>query len=175
VRDRRSRKIIEELGKPTPRNKLIPGNLYLIEYHYPKWEKELEYYDADPCSIVFGDFKTKEGEPRVLVFSLHYYPPRMRFQILNKVMEIYKDIYKDAWKQGLSKELSYFQYKQLLYVLAKAKLQFGVREYIPKLIGDCILVPPSLWHIAVFSEGRFKKTTRAAIMNYWKNFRAKNS
>ena len=170
-RDARSRKIINEHGQPQPPGKLIAGNLYLMEYFYPKTEEQLDYYDAMPCSIVFGKFKTKKGEPRVLTFNIHYLPPRVRFQVMNKVMEIYQNIYKGEWKSGLDKDLSFLQYHQLLYLLKKAKLEFAVHEYIPKLIGDCILVPPSLWHIAVFTEGRFKKQTRAAILKHWQNFK----
>ena len=170
-RDARSRKIINEHGQPQPPGKLIAGNLYLMEYFYPKTEEQLDYYDAMPCSIVFGKFKTKKGEPRVLAFNIHYLPPRVRFQVMNKVMEIYQNIYKGEWKSGLDKDLSFLQYHQLLYLLKKAKLEFAVHEYIPKLIGDCILVPPSLWHIAVFTEGRFKKQTRAAILKHWQNFK----
>lgn len=170
-RDRVSRKIIDEHGKPSGVNNLVAGNLYLIKYFYPKTEEQLEYYDAWPCSLIFGKFKTKKGEPRILGFSIHYFPPRIRFQVLNKVMEIYKEIYKDRWKSGLKKDLSFLEYKQLVYLLQKAKLAFAVHEYIPNLIGDCIQIPPSLWHIAVFTEGQFKKKTREAIMKYWKSFK----
>ena len=170
-RDIRARKIINELGQAVAPGHLIAGNLYLMEYFYPKTEAQLDYYDAMPCSIVFGKFKTKKGEPRVLTFNIHYFPPRIRFQVMNKVMEIYQNIYKDEWKTGLGKDLSFLQYQQLIYLLKKCKLEFAVHEYIPKLIGDCIMVPPSLWHIAVFTEGRFKKQTRQAILNHWKNFK----
>ena len=170
-RDDRARKIINKLRTAVAPGNLIAGNLYLMHYFYPKTEEQLEYYDAMPCSIVFGKFKTKKGEPRVLTFNIHYFPPRVRFQVMNKVMEIYQNIYRGDWKTGLGKDLSFLQYQQLIYLLKKAKLQFAVHEYIPKLIGDCILVPPSLWHIAVFTEGRFKKATREAIMKYWKSFK----
>lgn len=170
-RDMRARKIINEHGKAEAPGHLVAGNLYLMEYFYPKTEAQLDYYDAMPCSIVFGKFKTKKGEPRVLTFNIHYFPPRIRFQVMNKVMEIYQNIYKDEWKTGLGKDLSFLQYQQLIYLLKKAKLEFAVHEYIPKLIGDCIMVPPSLWHIAVFTEGRFKKQTRAAILKKWEHFK----
>ena len=170
-RDARARKIIDQHGSPVAPGNLIAGNLYLMEYFYPKTEDQLAYYDAMPCSIIFGKFKTKNGEPRVLTFNIHYFPPKIRFQVMNKVMEIYQNIYKNDWKSGVGKDLSCLQYKQLIYLLQRAKLEFAVHEYIPKLIGDCIMVPPSLWHIAVFTEGQFKKATRQSIINYWKQFR----
>lgn len=170
-RDARARRIIAAHGHPAGVGKLVAGNIYLMEYFEPKTKEQLEYYDAMPCSLIFGKFKTKKNEPRILAFSLHYFPPRIRFSVLNKVMEIYKEIYKDSWKDGLDSDLSFLQYAQLLYLLQKAKLQFAVHEYIPNLIGDCIMVPPSLWHLAAFTEGRFKKRTRQMILNYWKQYK----
>lgn len=170
-RDARARKIIDQLGTPVGPGNLIAGNIYLMEYFYPKTEEQLLYYDAMPCSLIFGKFKTKKGEPRILAFSLHYLPPRIRFQVLNKVMELYQNIYRSIWKTGLGKDLTALGYAQLLKQLQKAKLEFAVHEYIPKLIGDTVLVPPSLWHVAAFTEGRFKKQTRQAIMNHWKNLK----
>lgn len=170
-RDAQARKIIGAQGSPVGPGKLVAGNIYLMEYFEPKLKEHLEYYDAMPCSMIFGKFKTKKGEPRILAFSLHYFPPRVRFRVMNKVMEIYKEIYRGQWSDGLDKDLSFLQYQQLLYLLQKSKLQFAVHEYIPKLIGECILVPPSLWHIAAFTEGRFKKRTRQMILNYWKQYK----
>ena len=170
-RDAQARKIIENQCSRINPDNLVAGNLYLMEYFEPKTEEQLAYYDAMPCSIIFGRFKTKKGEPRILSFSIHYFPPRIRFQVLNKVMEIYQNIYEDSWKDGLSKDMSFLEYKQLLYLLKKAKLEFAVHEYIPQLIRKAVIVPPSLWHIAVFTEGRFKKQSRDAIMRHWNNFK----
>lgn len=169
-RDKKSRQIIEQFGKPAKTMDLIKGNLYLMEYFEPKWEKELDHYDAMPCSLIFGKFKTKKGEPRILGFSIHYFPPRYRFVVLNKVMEIHQKIYRNRWKRGLDQDMSITDYKILRLLLKKAKLEFAIHEYIPELIGQCTMVPPSLWHIAVFSEGRFKKRTREMIMNFWKQY-----
>lgn len=170
-RDAKARAIIEEHGQPAGVGKMIAGNVYLFEYFEPKTEEKLEYYDAMPCSFIFGKFKTKKGEPRILAFSLHYLPPRIRFQVMNKVMEIYQNIYKKSWKDGLGKDLSHLEYRMLLYVLQKMKLEFAVHEYIPNLIGKCVQVQPSLWHIAAFTEGRFKKQAREAVMAHWKKFK----
>jgi ribosomal protein S26 len=167
-RDRAARKFFEnnQINANTAHLKI--GSLYLMEYFYPKTEDQLEYYDAMPCSIFFGRVKTKKGEPRVLAFNLHYYPPRIRFQVLARVMEIFKPFYQKMWASDSPSDISYFNYKMLVYQLQKAKLDFGVRMYIPKLIGDCLLVEPQHWQKAVFTEGRFHKRTRQAIMNYWK-------
>lgn len=170
-RDTQSRRILEGLCETVNPDKLLAGNLYMFHYYTPKTAEDLKYYDAMPCSIFFGRIKTKEGEPRVLAFNLHYYPPKVRFRVLGKVMDIYKDFYRSAWKTGLDKNLADIDYGQLLDNLERAKLAFGVRMYIPDLIGASILVPPSLWHLASFSEGRFRKVSREAIMNYWRQYK----
>jgi hypothetical protein len=48
-------------------------------------------------------------------------------------------------------------------------MDFGVRMYIPQLCGKPQVIPPKMWSTAVFTEGVFKKETRAKIMSYWKN------
>lgn len=170
-RNKKARQILESNCEQIKRNRLVSGNLYMMKYIYPKTEEELEYWDTQPCSIVFGKFKTQEGEWRILTFALHYYPPRMRFQILNRVLEIYKGIYKNHWDEGLLRSMSAIDYKTLVDQLKKAKLTFGVREYIPKLISECYLVPPKYWAVAVFTEGNFRKKSRDAILNYWANWK----
>lgn len=170
-RNKKARQILEANCESIKRNRLVSGNLYLMKYPYPKTEEELEYWDAQPCSIVFGKFKTKKGEWRILTFALHYYPPRMRYQILNRVLEIYKQVYKNHWDEGFLRSISQIDYKTLLKQLEKAKLTFGVKEYIPGLIAECYLVPPKYWTVAVFTEGKWHKKSREAIMNYWKNWK----
>ena len=39
----------------------------------------------------------------------------------------------------------------------------------PKLMDKITPIPTKYWQKAVFTEGRFKKRTREAILNYWKN------
>lgn len=169
-RDTRSRAILEEQCDKAPVGNLAKGNIYLFKYYEPKTKAELEYYDAYPAIILFGRFNAKEGGKRCLGFNVHYYPPRIRFQVLNKVMEIYQNIYKKSWQDGLKTDMSHLEYAQLIYLLKKSKLDFGVRMYIPGLIKDAVLVPPNLWHIAAFTEGQFKKRTRDAIMKFWKSW-----
>ena len=167
-RDARSRKILEDGCEMVGVGKLTIGSIYLMQYFEPATEEKLEYYDAWPCTLIFGKFKNKMGEPRVLGFSLHYYPPKYRWIILNRIFEIFKPLYKDVWNKPQKTDFSYMQYKMLMEQLKKYKLDFGVKAYIPKLIGDCLYVPPSMWKWAAFTEGRFKKRTRQAIINYWK-------
>lgn len=170
-RDKSVRKFFEQAQNKVPAdpNKLKVGSLYLMNYFEPKYGEELEYYDAMPCVIFFGRCKNKEGQRRILGFNIHYYPPRIRYQVLGRIMEIYKPFYSDNWNDDKPGDMGYFTYLMLIDQLKKAKLDFGVRMYIPDLIGKCKLVTPKNWQKAVFTEGRFKKRTRAAIMNYWKS------
>lgn len=168
-RDKNSRKYIAEHCNKDKNNKktLMAGQLVVFDYFQPKTEEELEYYDAMPCTIFFGITKTDDG-PRVIGFNIHYYPPRIRFLVMDRIFDIFKPFYIKSWNNPLKQELSYFDYKMLIYQLQKAKLDFGIRMYIPKLMANITPIPPNTWSKAVLTEGRFKKATREAIMNYWK-------
>lgn len=167
-RDINSRKFIDEnydiKGKPA----ILPGQLIMFNYFEPATKEQLEYYDAMPCTIFFGIVKTKNG-PRVIGFNIHYYPPRIRFQLMNRIYEIFKPEYSKNFNTPLSEEMSYFNYKMLISQLQKAKLDFGIREYIPNLMASIVPVPVSAWPKAVLTEGHFRKETRQQILNYWKN------
>lgn len=167
-RDINSRKFIDEnydiKGKPA----ILPGQLIMFNYFEPATKEQLEYYDAMPCTIFFGVVKTKNG-PRVIGFNIHYYPPRIRFQLMNRIYEIFKPEYSKHFNTPLSEEMSYFNYKMLISQLQKAKLDFGIREYIPNLMASIVPVPVSAWPKAVLTEGHFRKETRQQILNYWKN------
>ena len=140
----------------------------MFNYFQPKTEEHLQYYDAMPCTIFFGTFQSKAGL-RVLGFNIHYYPPRIRYQLMDYIFEIFKPIYLRNWDKTLSTEISAMNYKMLITQLQKAKLDFGVREYIPSLMTSIKPIPPMYWQKAVFTEGHFKKETREQILNYWKN------
>ena len=170
-RDKETRKYFNESANKfrVDPNKFKLGSLYLFDYLRPKLEEELEYYDAQPCTIFFGNIKTKDGERRVLGFNLHYYPPRIRYQVLDRIMQIYRPFYKKYWASRSPEDVDQFQYELLIWQLQKAKLEFGVRMYIPELITKSQLIEPRDWQKAVFTEGRFKKQTRQAIIKYWTN------
>ena len=166
-RDANARKFVDEnydiKGKPA----ILPGQLIMFNYFEPKTKEELQYYDAMPCTIFFGIVNTKNGK-RVIGFNIHYYPPRIRYQLMNRIFEIFRPMYEKQFNEPLKEELSYFNYKMLISQLQKAKLDFGIREYIPQLMAKIIPIPVSGWQKAVFTEGHFKKETREQILNYWK-------
>lgn len=168
-RDKKARGILETSSPKAAPSKMKIGSLYLMEYFEPSLIEELEYYDAKPCSIFFGRCKNKEGKKRIIGFNIHYFPPRIRFQVLDRVMSIFEPFYKKMWSNKDPKDLAYFDYKMLVWQLQRAKLDFGVRMYIPELVGKCQLIEPKDWQKAVFTEGWFKKRTREAIMRYWQN------
>lgn len=167
-RDVGVRKFVDENYNIKGTPSIMPGQLIMFNYFEPATKEKLEYYDAMPCTIFFGVVKTKNG-PRVIGFNIHYYPPRMRYQLMNRIYEIFKPIYSQTFNEPLKEEMSYFNYKMLISQLQKAKLDFGIREYIPNLMAKIIPIPVSGWSKAVLSEGHFRKETRQQILNYWKN------
>ena len=167
--DPRAREFINEHIETTNANKINPGQLIMFNYFEPKTKEDLEYWDGQPCTIFFNTVETTQGK-RVLGFNIHYYPPKMRFQVMNTIFNIYKPIYSKYFKIGQPQSLDAFDYRYLIDSLEKAGLEFGVRMYIPNLIDKVQPIPPQLWHIAVFTEGRFKKQTRVAVMNHWKQW-----
>jgi hypothetical protein len=88
---------------------------------------------------------------------------------LNRIYEIFKPIYAKSFNKKLDREVEYFNYKMLISQLQKAKLDFGIRMYIPKLMTGIVPIPPGAWPKAVLTEGHFRKETREQILNYWKN------
>ncbi len=171
--DVNARKFITEHVGEGGAGRIVPGQLILFEYFEPATKEELEYYDASPCTIFFNVINTDKGK-RVLGFNIHYYPPKMRYEIMNRIFEIYKPIYTKYFKSGAKSSVDAFDYKYLISALEKAGLEFGVRMYIPNLIGQVWKVPPQMWHVAVFTEGWFKKQTRSAILRYWNQWRKKH-
>lgn len=167
-RDKNSRKYIEENLATEGKKSILPGQLIMFNYFEPATKDSLEYYDAMPCTIFFGIVNTKNGK-RVIGFNIHYYPPRIRFQLMNRIYEIFKPIYAKNFNEPLTSEMDYFNYKMLISQLQKAKLDFGIREYIPNLMASVTPIPVANWPKAVLTEGHFKKETREQILNYWKN------
>jgi len=169
-RDKRARAVLDEdkdKAKLTSKNNIVPGQLVLFKYLNPKNQEELEYYDASPCTIFFGMFNSKEGK-RVLGFNIHYFPPQLRCNIMQQIYEMYRPVYRKYFETGVTRDLDAFDYSYLTDELSKHHLAFAVREYIPNLIGDTYIVPPKMWPVAMFTEGWFKKETRATIMAYFK-------
>lgn len=168
--DERSTEVLESLEVSSSVAKaMIPGQLVMFKYFEPKMKEELEYYDARPVTIYFNKISTENG-PRYLGFNIHYYPPKIRYAVMNKIFDIYKPVYTKYFSSGSDKEMDAFDYRYLMSALEKAKLDFGVRMYIPELVAEPRIVPPKYWEIAVFTEGWFKKRTREAILRYWKRW-----
>ena len=165
-RDVYAREFIAENGNNISKNHLVPGQLILFNYFEPKTMEDLEYYDAQPCTIFFGLFNSNQGK-RYLGFNIHYYPPKLRYMIMNKIFEIYRPVWTKYFTEGITKEVDAFDYKYLMQALKRQNLDFGVRMYIPSLVGDPTEVPPNMWQVAVFTEGNFKKETRQQIMRFW--------
>ena len=146
---------------------IVPGQLIMFDYFKPKYKEELEYYDAMPCTIFFGVKKTDQGF-RVLGFNMHYYPPTIRYALMDKIFSIYKGFYMKHWDTKMTVANPNFDYRYIIYQLQKAKLDLGIREYIPELMRNIRPLTTNVWSRVVFTEGRFFKKTRDAVLNYWK-------
>lgn len=167
-RDSVSRKWVSENVEASGSGKILPGTMVMFNYFTPKLAEELEYYDAMPCTIFFGTFRSSEGI-RVLGWNLHYYPPRLRWMLMDKIFKVFRDYYLDCWGQGKpSQEADGFTYKRLMAIFKSHHLDYGVREYIPSLMHNIRPIPPEAFQKAVFTEGRFMKETRDRILRYWK-------
>lgn len=169
ARDQIARDFINENAQDLNVNNIEQGQLLLFNYFEPKYQDELEYYDAGPCTIFFNVINTNEGQ-RVLGFNIHYYPPKIRYQIMDRIFDIFKSVYRTYFNGQKTGEVKNFDYHFLLGELDKAGLGFGVRMYIPNLMDQVKIVPPNMWKVAVFTEGWFKKATRAAIMKFWEQW-----
>lgn len=167
--DELARKVISE--DLTTSGTVLPGELILFKYFEPIHKEELEYYDASPCTIFFGIYNPKGKGKHIVGFNIHYYPPKIRYQVMNRIFEIYRPLYERCF-DGSRKKVADFDFRSLILQLQKAKLDFGIREYDIKLCKDITQIPPKYWQVAVFTEGWFKKRTREAILKYWKNFQS---
>ena len=168
VRDKVARKYLTENYEQKGPNSVLPGQLVMFNYFNPITKEDLEYYDAMPVTIFFGIHKTEKGK-RIIGFNIHYYPPRIRYEVMNRTYEIYKPFYLKSFNTPIKSEMDHFEYEWLMRQLEKAKLDFGVRQYDPSLCGKIIPLPTEAWAKAVFTEGHFKKSTREKILQYWKN------
>ena len=66
------------------------------------------------------------------------------------------------------KPIENFDWHIFVTLLQEAKLDFGIRKYIPNLMANVTPIPTKAWSKVVFTEGYFKKKTRQMILNYWK-------
>ena len=161
--------IIRENCEDIGGSKIIPGQLIYFNYFEPKTKEDLEYYDATPLTIYFTRYNSKQGL-RIIGINFHYFPPKIRYKVMAFIMKLFWPMFKKYWDKGPSSEISGFDYEFLIDELTKYNLQFCVRQYDPKLMSDVKIVPPKWFSTAAFTEGTFKKETRAQILSYWKNW-----
>ena len=141
-RNNSARKYIElncTEGINKPKN-MLPGQLIMFNYFEPKTKEDLEYYDAMPCTIFFGVHKTKDGD-RVIGFNIHYYPPRIRYRLMDRVFTIFESSYTNRWSKPLNKEIPVGKRqifvggvtirKNLLYaIIVRRSFQFQSRKFL---------------------------------------------
>ena len=169
VKDETARDYINESVERASAKRIVPGQLIVFNYFEPKTKEDLEYYDASPCTIFFNVIKTKNGV-RILGFNLHYFPPKIRFRIMDIIFSKYRAMYGKHFTTVMDRKMDNFDYVNLTKMLENMGMGFGVREYIPELCKDVRPIPPNMWKVAAYTEGWFKKRTREQILGYWKKF-----
>lgn len=156
--------------KPT-KHYILPGQVALFNYADPKFGETLEYYDMTPFVLSFGIFKTNEGNLREIGLNLHYYPPFTRAKILSRVYNTFKPFFAKQFNEDIHKPNSVMSYNKLRHTLkANEKIAFGVKEYIPVLRTNTMIIPTRLLPTAFFTEGHFSKATLQQIFNFWRKF-----
>lgn len=153
--------------------KIVPGQLIYFNYFEPKTKEDLKYYDATPLTIYFSAFTSKEGHKMVLGFNIHYYPPKIRYRIMSLIYKLFRPMFNSTWEDGVRRERTEFNYDFIMKNLKKYNLDFGVRMYDVGLMHQTYLVPTKWFSTACFTEGNFKKETRAQIYAYWRNWEPK--
>lgn len=153
--------------KPTKKY-LLPGEICVFNYSSPKYQAELEYYDATPFVLFFGITRTKDGVIREVGFNLHYYPPFARMKILNTIYEVFKSYYVKYFNNQPNKPNNYINYRLLKTMLRSQKIKFGLKMYIPVLRGNTYVLPTKLIPIAAQTEGHFSGVTLAQIKSFWR-------
>jgi hypothetical protein len=156
--------------KPTTKY-LLPGQLVVFGYSEPKYKEELEYYDATPCTLFIGITRTKNGDIREIGLNLHYFPPRIRYRILNTTYEVFKEHFKKCFNDPPTKPAGFINWNALKHMLKRnTKVAFGVKMYIPVLRGKSYVLPTRLFPTAAMTEGHFSKATLAQVQHFWRQF-----
>jgi len=134
-------------------NKSVVGSMYMFFYD-PKHKDTLPYYDKFPLVIVVGP-----AEKGFHGLNLHYLPPTLRAQFLDKLLDITTDAkYTDSTKFKMSYELlkraqkfKYFKPCFKHYLTSQVKSQFAK-------------VNATEWEIATFlPTAMFEKKTAAQV------------
>lgn len=132
------------------------GKMYLFKYD-PKGKKELPYYDAYPLIFPFAD-----AEGGFLGLNLHYLPYKLRFVLLNSLLE-YSVYSKDSDRKKLD-----FSWSQIKGVTKYAAAKPCIKHYLISHIKSQFLeVPGDEWgSVLLMPLERFKKATKEQV---WKD------
>lgn len=170
IRSKLAYKEIMKSLKPTTKY-ILPGQLSLFGYAQPKFAEDLEFYDMTPLVLSFGIFKTNDSTVREIGLNLHYYPPFARAKVLNRVYEVFKPYFDKQFNEEVHKPNQIISYNKLKSLIRRdAKIAFGVKEYIPVLRSNTIILPTRLFSTAFYTEGHFSKATMNEIFKFWRKF-----
>lgn len=133
----------------------LRSGIVLMFGYYPKWEKELPFYDAFPMTMLFGI-----GNNRFIGFNLHYLQlfPAYRNSLLRLLTN---------QKRGAG-GFSYRRIKRFFGGLPASVLKYCVKEYLFSHIISKVKFVPEAYYIELLSQvrGDFKKMSPSQIREW---------
>jgi hypothetical protein len=136
-----------------------PGQL--IQYMYdPKTKADLPYYDTFPLVLPFAASAT-----HFTGLNLHYIPPKIRGQLLNKLKSYITD---DTLGPNAKMRVTWSLLKN---VSAFPEVSPCVKQYLFSHVKSrFIIIPPKEWEYAVWLPlERFKKASNETVWTNWRN------
>lgn len=138
---------------------ILPGQMICYNYD-PKTKDKLPYYDTFPMVLPFAmDAKHFTG------LNLHYLPPKIRAQLLNKLMSY---VTNDKLAVNARLRLSW----DLLKNASKfPEVSASVKQYLFSHVkSNFVRIPPKEWEYAIWLPlERFKKASNEQVWTGWRN------
>ncbi len=156
-----------------PKNRpILVGTMVTFRYLDPKYKDKLDYYDSFPLVIILGYAEGVNKQQLEMGLNLHYFPPDIRYKVLDTIYKMYERIYDKARREGVAKAFN-INYKTIMAGLKKYKPEFALRSYIPSRRSKTFEIPVNHWESAIFIEPKFKKKGTAFIHRMHSKFKTK--
>jgi len=139
------------VDRPRP----LPGRMFMFTYD-PKYRETLPYYDTFPLILM-----VEPADKGFYGLNLHYIPPMVRAQLLDKLMETANNTRFDA-----TTKLK-INYNLLSSVRNYREFEPCFKHYLTRhLTSRVVQINPSEWDIAIFlPTEQFQKKTKQYVWN----------
>lgn len=133
----------------------LRSGIVLMFGYYPKWEKELPFYDAFPMTMLFG-----VGNNRFIGFNLHYLQLFPSYK--NSLLRLLTN-----QKRGAG-GFSYRRIKRFFDRLPASVLKYCVKEYLFSHIISKVKFVPEAYYTELLNQvgGQFKKMSSSQIREW---------